>query len=179
MTSSFRWLTLPPNVELGLSDAIIPTQSKHYQITSTARRRNSNVMTAGAQKSSHDRVGSSWVGFYIGLQNPHGLAMTGVFATQRSTAITARYMDTAGWGLVPRLYRSVQWGNGTEPGMPGPCLILRTWMEHVIQGHSTTSLQTATFANKQQRSVVTYENWQLMATSNDIRRHSSINGNNR
>lgn len=65
-------------------------------------------MTAGAQKSSHDRVGSSWVGFYIGLQNPHGLAMTGVFATQRSTAITARYMDTAGWGLVPRLYRSVQ-----------------------------------------------------------------------
>ncbi|KAL2750064.1 hypothetical protein V1477_002135 [Vespula maculifrons] len=131
MTSSFRWLTLPPNVELGLSDAIIPTQSKHYQITSTARRRNSNVMTAGAQKSSHDRVGSSWVGFYIGLQNPHGLAMTGVFATQRSTAITARYMDTTGWGLVPRLYRSVQvWGNGTEPGMPGPCLILRTWMEH-------------------------------------------------
>nr|KAF7438056.1 hypothetical protein H0235_000447 [Vespula pensylvanica] len=88
-------------------------------------------MTAGAQKSSHDRVESSWVGFYIGLQNPHGLAMTGVFATQRSTAITARYMDTAGWGLVPRLYRSVQvWGNGTEPGMPGPCLILRTWMEH-------------------------------------------------
>ncbi|KAL2740703.1 hypothetical protein V1478_000844 [Vespula squamosa] len=80
MPSSFHRFTLRPNTQLGPNNAIILTQSKHYQITSTAKRESEEP------KSSSHRT-------------------------------------------IPKRRDSI-WGNGTEPGMPGPCLILRIWMEH-------------------------------------------------